>query len=67
MRQKAPGIALLYGGSVVAGAFLGGAGGVFLAVGGAASVDHLHKVKAAEHLSILAQFAPLDVIDSAPL
>lgn len=38
-----------------------------LALGGAATVDHLQKVKAVEHLVILAQFAPLDVITSPPL
>lgn len=38
-----------------------------IALGGPAKVDHLQKVKAVEHLVILAQFAPLDVITSPPL
>jgi hypothetical protein len=37
-----------------------------LALGGIASGDHLRKVKALEHLVILAQLAPLDVITSPP-
>ncbi|MBV6320500.1 GAD-like domain-containing protein [Duganella violaceipulchra] len=35
-----------------------------LALGGAATVDHIQKVKAVEHLVILAQLAPLEVITS---
>ena len=38
-----------------------------LAVGGAATVDHLQKVKAVEHLAILAQLKPLSVLNSAPV
>lgn len=38
-----------------------------IALGGPAKVDHLQKVKAVEHLTVLAQFAPLDVITSSPL
>jgi hypothetical protein len=38
-----------------------------LALGGSATVDHLQKVKVVEHLVILAQLAPLDVITSPPL
>jgi hypothetical protein len=37
-----------------------------LALGGEVSLDHLQKVKAVEHLVILAQFAPLDVITTPP-
>jgi hypothetical protein len=37
-----------------------------LAFGGAATLDHLQKVKAVEHLVLLAQLAPLDVITSPP-
>lgn len=37
-----------------------------LALGGVASVDHLQKVKAVEHLVLLAQLAPLAVITSPP-
>lgn len=37
-----------------------------LALGGPSTIDHLHKVKAVEHLIILAQFAPLKVITSPP-
>jgi hypothetical protein len=33
-----------------------------LALGGASSIDHLEKVKIIEHLVLLAQFAPLEVI-----
>ena len=35
-----------------------------LALGGASSVDHLERVKAVEHLVMLAQLAPLRVITS---
>ena len=38
-----------------------------LALGGPATLDHLQKVKAVEHLVLLAQLAPLDVITSPPL
>lgn len=38
-----------------------------LALGGTSTVDHLQKVKAVEHLVLLAQLAPLDVITSPPL
>jgi hypothetical protein len=37
-----------------------------LALGGRATLDHLQKVKAVEHLVLLAQFAPLDIITSPP-
>lgn len=37
-----------------------------LALGGSATLDHLQKVKAVEHLVLLAQLAPLDVITSSP-
>jgi hypothetical protein len=37
-----------------------------LALGGRATLDHLQKVKAVEHLVLLAQLAPLDIIDSPP-
>jgi hypothetical protein len=37
-----------------------------LALGGAASADHLQKLKSVEHLILLAQLAPLDVITSPP-
>ena len=33
-----------------------------LAFGGDSSVDHLEKVKAVEHLVLLAQLAPLEII-----
>lgn len=38
-----------------------------LALGGTATLNHLQKVKAVEHLVLLAQLAPLDVITSPPL
>ena len=38
-----------------------------LALGGPATLEHLQKVKAVEHLVVLAQLAPLDVIASPPL
>ncbi|NHZ43426.1 T6SS immunity protein Tdi1 domain-containing protein [Massilia aquatica] len=37
-----------------------------LLIGGAATLEHLQKVKAVEHLVRLAQLAPLDVITSPP-
>lgn len=37
-----------------------------LALGGAATLDHLQKVKAVEHLVLLAQLAPLEVLTSLP-
>jgi hypothetical protein len=37
-----------------------------LVLGGRATLDHLQKVKAVEHLVLLAQLAPLDVITSPP-
>ena len=37
-----------------------------LALGGPATIDHLQKVKAVEHLVLLAQFAPLEIITSLP-
>lgn len=38
-----------------------------LALGGPATVEHLQKVKTLEHLILLAQLAPLDIITSPPL
>ncbi|MES2743490.1 MAG: GAD-like domain-containing protein [Pseudomonadota bacterium] len=37
-----------------------------LGLGGSSTLDHLHKVKAVEHLVLLAQLAPLEVITSPP-
>lgn len=37
-----------------------------LALGGAATVDHLHRVKAVDHLVLLAQLAPLTVLANTP-
>ena len=37
-----------------------------LALGGPSTLDHLQKVKAVEHLVLLAQLAPLEVITSPP-
>ena len=37
-----------------------------LLIGGNATLDHLQKVKAVEHLVLLAQLAPLDIITSPP-
>ena len=37
-----------------------------LALGGASTLDHLQKVKAVEHLVMLAQLAPLDISTSPP-
>ena len=37
-----------------------------LVLGGSATLNHLQKVKAIEHLVLLAQLAPLDVITSPP-
>lgn len=37
-----------------------------LALGGTATLDHLEKVKAVEHLVLLAQLAPLKVLTSPP-
>lgn len=37
-----------------------------LALGGASSIDHLQKAKAVQHLTILAQLAPLKVITTPP-
>jgi hypothetical protein len=37
-----------------------------LALGGPATIDHLHKVKAVEHLVLLAQLAELRVLDTPP-
>jgi len=36
-----------------------------LALGGTATVDHLQKVKTVEHLVLLAQLAPLDIVTSS--
>ena len=38
-----------------------------LAVGGSASIENVQRVKAVEHLVLLAQFAPLEVITSSSL
>jgi len=38
-----------------------------LALGGPSTLDHLQKVKAVEHLILLAQLAPLDVITFPPV
>ena len=37
-----------------------------LALGGSSTIQHLQKVKAVEHLVLLAQLAPLDVLTSPP-